>query len=225
MGMRSTADERCQHRQAAQRALGRPVLQSKHHPETEMLQPPGSPRGLRPSAPPLDSHLAEGREKHKPGQPQTSPRANSQCQLLPSEDNTPQKCTGTPLLRGGCQTCPLSPPTPPPPLRLAWGALTCHAASLGQGGLLPTCREESRRVTDSFHFQHSFKAQTSLTQDQIHAESMVLSERSMTDPRQAVLLHRAKDSSCLPRGAQGTLSSQSAGAGPREKQSPCRPVK
>lgn len=169
--------------------------------------------------------LQRGERSTSQARPQTSPRANSQCQLLPSEDNTPQKCTGTPLLRGGCQTCPLSPPTPPPPLHLAWGALTCHAASLGQGGLLPTCREESRRVTDSFHFQHSFKAQTSLTQDQIHAESMVLSERSMTDPRQAVLLHRAKDSSCLPRGAQGTLSSQSAGAGPREKQSPCRPVK
>lgn len=67
VGMRSTVDERCQCRQAAQRALGRPVLHSKHHTETEILWPPGSPGEVRPSAPPLDSHLAEGREKHKSG--------------------------------------------------------------------------------------------------------------------------------------------------------------
>lgn len=148
----------------------------------------------------------------------------------PHRDQHPPKCTGTPFLRGGCQTSPFSPPTPPAPLRLAWGALTCHAASLGQGGLLPTCREENRRVTDSFHFQPSFKAQTPVTQDQTHAESMVLSAGPTTDPSPAVPLQRAKDSSCLPAlhlpgGAQGTLSSQSAGAGPTEKQGPCRPAK
>lgn len=69
-------------------SLGRPVLHGKQHTETQMLQPPGSPGEVRPSAPPLDSHLAEGREKHKSGQ--ISPRANNRWQLLPTEDNTPQ---------------------------------------------------------------------------------------------------------------------------------------
>lgn len=79
----------------------------------------------------------------------------------PHRGQHPPKCTGTPFLRSGCQTSPFCPPTPPPPLRLAWGALTCHAASLGQGGLLPTCREENRRVTDSLNFR-PLKAQTSI---------------------------------------------------------------
>lgn len=62
---------------------------------------------------------------------------------------------------------------------------------------------------------------------------MVLSDGPTADPSRAVAQQRAKDSSCFPAlhlpggagGAQGTLSSQSAGAGPREEQGPRRPGK
>lgn len=51
----------------ASEPLGRLALHSKHHANKEMLQHTGSPGEVGPSAPPLDSHLAQGREKHKSG--------------------------------------------------------------------------------------------------------------------------------------------------------------
>lgn len=145
MGMRSTVDERCQHRQAAQRAWGGPSCTASST-QTEMLQPPGSPGEVRPSAPPLDSHLAEGREKHKSGQ--ISPRANTRWQLLPTEDNTPQNAQALLFLRGGCQTFPFSPPTPPPPLRLAWEHLLAMLPHSAKGGsCLPAGKKTGESLT------------------------------------------------------------------------------
>lgn len=83
--------------------------------------------------------------------PQESSMDNSRWHVLPTENSTPPESTGTPSSRGGCQSSPFSPPAPPSRLQLAWGALTCHAASLGYRALLPTCREENRRVTDSLN--------------------------------------------------------------------------
>lgn len=136
---------RCQHRQAAQRALGRPVLHSKHHTEAEMLQPPGSPGELRPPAPPLDSHLAEGREKYKSGRTSDLTQGQQLMAAAPHRGQHPPKCTGTPFLRGGCQTSPFSPPTPPPPLLGSTYLPCCLTWPRGAPAYLQGRKEESHR--------------------------------------------------------------------------------
>lgn len=107
--------------------------------ETEMLQPPGNPGELQPPAPPLNSHLAEGRE-YKSGR--TSDLTQGQ-QLLPTEDNSSPKCTGTPFLRGGCQTSPFSPPSPPPPLLGSTYLPCCLTRPRGAPAYLQGRKEES----------------------------------------------------------------------------------
>lgn len=67
LGGVSADQQPLQRGQSVQRASGRPALHSKHHANKEMLQSTRSPGEVSPSAPPLNSHLAQGREKHKSG--------------------------------------------------------------------------------------------------------------------------------------------------------------
>lgn len=195
MGMRSTVDERCQHRQAAQTAWGGPSCMAsstqRHKCCSLRVVPERSDLQHLLSTPTLQ----RGERSTSQARPHPGPTTDGSCS---PQRITPPKMHRHSFLERWLSNIPLLSSNTTTTSPSCLGALTCHAASLGQGGLLPTCREENRRVTDSLDFQPSFKAQTSITQDQIHAESMVLSGRPTTDPSQAVPLREPKIPAASP---------------------------